>query len=402
MNFSLDPSSGLADSYLDIEFSVLVPKHPKTIIHIYNEISKDQLQILGTSFGYILNGDSLVLKNKASTTGHINIFNHDKMNKKFLSHRNVTLRCVAEFYNNKDRKVGEEEESVIFYNEAYSLDANIIPFDLIIHNREVKVTDNEALSIDVISDVPRKYELCISSLDDRDRCHIEVTAHSGKTTVSIPGEFLYYDLGLRENKGKKFKFFYVKYQGTTISRVANRQYISVQNSEINFQVSGGLTPVPQDRVDPLGRFLSKEFAISDRYLVMCPSKYSGFARKNEFGKEKLMDLTMMTNEGQHMSTLSKQIQQFKANDDTVNINATEKSLQLAKQAEQAEQKRRRPQISTSQVQLMRSVSKIYDTISSTKPQLSTPLSKAVRSFSGNAASKKSGCAPCSRKRKQNA
>ena len=137
MNFNLDPSSGFADSYLDVEFSVIIPEHPKTVIRIHNEISGDQLQILGTSFGYILGGTDLVLKEKTSTIGHINIFNHDKMNKKFLSYRSVTLKCIAEFYNDEDEKVGEEEESVTFYNEMHSLDAEVIPIDLIIQYRTV-------------------------------------------------------------------------------------------------------------------------------------------------------------------------------------------------------------------------------------------------------------------------
>ena len=181
--------------------------------------------------------------------------------------------------------------------------------------------------------------------------------------------------------------------------MANRRYISIQDSEINFQVSGGLTPVPQDRHDPVGRSISKKFVISDRYLVMCPSEHSGFARKGEFGKEKLMDLTMMINEGQHMYALSRQIKQFEANNDAVKINTTEKTLQLTKQASQ---KPRRPRILASQVQLMRSVSRVYDTISS-KMKPPTQQLKAVQSFSTNrVVNQDKGCAPCSRKRKQNA
>ncbi len=396
MNFTLDPSSGFADSYLDVEFSVLIPDCPKATIFIENETSGDKLQILGTSFGYILNGDSLVLKNQTSTTGHINIFNHDKMNKKFLAHHSVTLRCVAEFYDDKDQKIGEEEESVVFYNEAHSLDADIIPFDLVIHNRTVEITANEALVIDVISDVAKKYELCINSLDNRLRCNIEIMARAGKTTIAIPGEFLHYDLSLKENK--KCGFSYVKHQGTTMSRVVNKRYIPIQNSEIDFQVSGGLTPNPQHRQDPVGRPIGKKFVISDRYLVMCPREQSGFARKSEFGPEKLMDLTMMVNEGQDMYASSRRIQQFEAN--SVNINATEKSLQLAKQSKQTP----RPLILDSQVKLMRSVSRAYDTISSNmKPQIQTKAVHPLVSTTAPASTKPKGeCAPCSRKRKQNA
>jgi hypothetical protein len=143
------------------------------------------------------------------------------------------LRCVAEFYDG-DQKLGEETESVAFYNEMNSLDAGIIPFDLIIHNRTVRITDNEALKIDVISNTTRKYELSIHSIDDRVRCNIEVVTRPGKTTIQIPGEFLYYDLDLRQNRNKRFKFSYVKYQGTTMSRIANRRYIPIQGSNVSF------------------------------------------------------------------------------------------------------------------------------------------------------------------------
>lgn len=403
MNFSLDPSSGFADSYLDVEFSVQTQDYPKTVIRIYNETSNEQLQILGTSFGYILNGDQLVLKKKNSTTGHINIFNYDKMNKKFLAHRSVSLRCVAEFYDENDQKLTEEEDRVIFYNEMHSLDAEIIPFDLIIHNRTINTNENEPLRIDIVSDLSKKYELCISSLDNRLRCHFEVAAKQGKTSIQIPCEFLYYDLELRNNKNKKFKFQYIKHQGTTMSRIANKRYMPIQDSEISFVSDGGITPLPQRRQDPIGRLLSKEFVVSDRYLVICPRKHSGFARKSEFGPEKLMDLTMMINEGQHMMSLSKKLKQFEADDSSENIKNTARSLQLAKQSQQ---KTRRPQISASQVQLMRNVSRAYDTISSKTRSRAVPQPKQVQTFSASRAVTQGGsgggCAPCSRKRKQNA
>jgi hypothetical protein len=407
MNFTLDPSSGLADSYLDIEFSITVPEHRKTIIHIHNEVSGDQLQILGTSFGYILEGDKLVLKNRTNVTGHINIFNHDKMNKKFMAYRSVTLKCVAEFYNSEDEKIGEEEESVIFYNEMHSLDADIIPFDLIIHNRSINITDNEALRMDIISDIPKKYELCISSLDDRLQCHIEITADEGKTSIEIPAEFLYHDLELKKSNNKKFKFHYIKRQGTTLSRIANKRYMPISGSEISFQITDELSPLPQQRTDPSGRLMSQKFIVSDRYLVMCPREYSGFAPRSEFGKSKLMDLTMMVNEGQYINSLSKQIKQFD-NGDSEKIRETTKSIHLANQAKN---NIARPQISMSQVHIMKNVSRVYDTISlknTTQPQLkpqSQPSQRSVQTFSANRAiqsSPEGGCTPCSRKKQQNA
>jgi len=403
MDFILDPSSGFADSYLDVEFSVVIPDHPKAIIHIHNEISGDQLQILGTSSGYILGGNKLIVENKTSTTGHINIFNDDKMNKKFLAHRSVTLKCVAEFYDKEDNKIGEEKESVIFYNETQSLDADIIPFDLIINNRTINLDENEPLNIDIISDIVKKYEICISSLDERNRCHIEISAKKGKTSIVIPGEFLYYDLGLKNNKNKKFKFFYVKHQGTQVSRMANRQYIPVKDSELKFQISDGLTPVPQQRYSPTGKLLNDDFIISDRYLVMCPRARSGFSGKSSFGREKLMDLTMMLHEGQNMMSLSLQIQKLSKGDDAKKIEETKRSLHLENQAKS---RIRRPQISGSQVQLMNEFSKAYDAISS-RIVLAPPVTpkgkeKSVNLMSNLRSGGKGGCPSCSRKKAQNA
>ena len=183
-----------------------------------------------------------------------------------------------------------------------------------------------------------------------------------------------------------------------MSRMANKRYMSIQNGELNFSISDGLTPIPQHRRDPIGRLVGKEFIISDRYLVMCPKKHSGFARKSEFGKEKLMDLTMMIHEGQNMHSLAKQIKQFEVDENAENINETAKSLQLERQAKQ---KRRRPQISTMQIQLMQSLSRTYDSISSRR-KLSQQQPKTVQSFSARDNKKSGGCAPCSRKRKKNA
>jgi hypothetical protein len=104
---------------------------------------------------------------------------------------------------------------------------------------------------------------------------------------------------------------------------------------------------------------------------------------------------MMVNEGQHMRALSKQVQQFGANDDAAIVSGTEKSLQLAKQAKQ---KPIRPRISAAQIRLMQSVSKTYDSISSKiKPQ--SQQMKRVQSFSTKTTKGQGGCAPCSRKRK---
>lgn len=409
MNFILDPPSGYADSYLDVEFSANVKPHPKTIMRLFNEISNEQLDILGVSIGYILNGNEVVFKNHANITGHINIFNNDKMNKKFTTYRSVPIRCIAEHYDEDGNSVGSEEDTLLFYNEMYSLDAGIIPFDLIIHNASINIDEHEPLVIDIISGKKRKYELCVASPDQSIRCPIEILARAGKTTVEVPAAMLFYDLDLATNFRKSFKFFYVKHQGTTFSRLANRQYLPIQNSEMDFRSSGKLQAMPQDRLDPIRRDLSRQFVLSDRYLVFCPRESSGFAAKSEFNRQKLMDLTMLINEGQNMKAISRQVQQF-ASDETSKIDETQQAIRASRQ--HATRRQIRPKIPSAQIQLMRSISKTYDNISSTgrvklrdEKQPSVSNRKAVRSFSSapqkEQPKRKGGCAPCSRKRKKN-
>lgn len=405
MNLTLNPPSGYADSYLDVEFSATIKPYPKSIVRLFNDVSGEQLDILGVSFGYILNGNEAVSKNKSSITGHINIFNQDKMNKKFMSHRNVPVKCVVDYYDEHDVEIGSEEETLLFYNEAYSLDAGIIPFDLRIHNPTINTDKHDPLVIDIISGKQRKFGLCIASLDKSIRCPIEITAKEGKTTVEVPGAFLFYDLDLAVNAHRKFQFFYAKYQGTTYSRMANRQYLPIQNSDIEFVSSGRLRAMPQSRLDPIKRQMGKEFVISHRYLVFCPSESSGFARKSEFGAEKLMDLTMMINEGQNMKAISRQVQQF-ASDETAKIGETKQSIQTSRH--HASKDQIKPNIPFAQIQLMKSISKTYDNISLKGRQnpkvhkATAPEKKTVRSFSGAQPQKKRGCASCSRKKKANA
>ena len=396
MNLKLDPPSGFSDSYLDIEFVATFEKSPKSIFTLYNDTFDQQLDIIGVASGYILEGNTAIVKNTYQLRGHFNIFNHDKMNERFRSYANVTIRCSIEHFDEDDNSTGTEEESLIFYNESHSLDAEITPFDLIIHDRAIDLRNNKPLKIDVISGLPNPYVLCVRSADGRSQCHFEISAKIGRTTIEIPAAFLIYDLDLSNHRKKKFDMYYVRHQGATFSRLANRKYIKIDNTSLSF--IGDICLSPQTRKDPMGRTYSEKFILSDRYLVLCPREYSGFSKKSEFGPGKLMDLTMLVHEGQHMENLSKEIKQFAATDDSSDkIAKTNKLIQRRKQAV----RKIRPRISDGQIRMMQGISGVYESMSvrSKKIPPPGPSAKRVTSFTASSPTTgKKGCLPCSRKR----
>ncbi|MHA2279306.1 MAG: hypothetical protein ACXAC5_00235 [Promethearchaeota archaeon] len=395
MYLKLDPSSGFADSYFDIEFVVTFERTAKSVVTLYNDTSQEHLDIVGVSLGYIQEGNQAVIKGENQLRGHFNIFNDDKMNKKFALYSSVNIRCQVNHFNEDDESIGTEEETLIFYNESHSLDAEIIPFDLVVYDRVIDVENNEPLKIDIISGLPKKYELCIQSADFKSSCHIEISALKGRTTIEIPAALLAYDLELHTHGRKEFYIYYVKFQGTNLSRLANRKYYRIENTELTFTYKKGLSLKPQSRLDPAGRLFSRKFVVSDRYLVLCPREYSGFARKSEFSPEKLMDLTMLVHEGQHMENLAKEMQQFAADDSAKKIEQTQKKVQRTRQ------QRIRPRISTNQIQLMRSVSGAYETVLNRPEKTPTeaPQSRKVAAFSTSGPKEKKGCLPCTRKRR---
>lgn len=401
MIFKLDPSSGFDDSYFDVRFEVEFEVSASGIIKIYNDTSGEELDILGASSGRIINGNELITKS-SSVYGHINIFNHDKMNKKFKAHSKVKIRCDVERFD-IDGVPSKESETIEFYNESKSLDAEVIPFDLVIHNPEVDLYKNEPLQFDIISGSDKYYELCLRALDESCQSTLEISAKRGKTSISVPAEFLYEDLKLNSNVRKNFQFYYVKFQGTTYSRMANRKYIPIDKTNVKFNSIDGFSPAPQSRIDPTGVEYGKDFILSDRYLVLCPREHSAFAAKTEYKPEKLMDLTMLINESQNMETVSKQIKQFSVNDDSDKIKNTEQHIQKSRTNVP------RPNINKNQFQMMQSLSGVYDSISSGRNNQSPPQASSntkrqqVESFSARSEPKsKPGCLPCSRKKSTNA
>jgi len=399
MNLKLDPPSGFSDSYLDIEFVATFDKAPKSILTLYNETFKQQLDIIGVTSGYILEGNTAVVIDSHQLRGHFNIFNHDKMNERFRSYASVTIRCKVEHFDEDNNSTEIEEESLIFYNESHSLDAEITPFDLIVHDRTIDFSKNEPLKIDIISGLEKSYVLCIRSADGRSQCNFEVSAQTGRTTIHIPAAFMFYDLEFLTHRKKKFDIYYVRHQGATFSRLANRKYIKIDNTELTFK-GANIGLQPQNRKDPIGRAYSNKFVLSDRYLVLCPREYSGFAAKSEFGSGKLMDLTMLVYEGQHMDNLSKEIKQFSSTDDSADKIA--QTNRIIQQRKLTAARKIRPQIPDGQIRLMQGISGIYESIAvRTKTGSTSPFSKSaqsVESFTASPKTGKQGCLPCSRKR----
>ena len=226
----------------------------------------------------------------------------------------------------------------------------------------------------------------------------------GKTTISVPIEMICYDLDLYKNKRKKFQIYYVKYQGTTYSRVANRKYIPLPNADITFKLGSGLTPQPQKCNGPTNTCLDDRFMISDRYLVPCPKEHSGLTPKTMFGPPKLMDLTMLLYESQDMRKVSEEIQQFGMDDSQEKIKETQKQLRI----HQMSQKSPRSKISGHQLQLLSTHSGSYDKVSqqySTNvihPTATRTVKAAVSTFSHTDQNiKDPGCLPCARKRRLN-
>jgi len=398
MKLILDPPSGLADSYFDVEFTTSFDQiYDQVIIRLFNDITHDQLDILGISTGYVKAGKEAISKNVSEISGHINIFNNDKMNRMFKAYNFIPIRCEAEITHND--QTHKESEIIEFYNENKSLDDTIIPVELLVLSRNLDIINNEDLNIDIIASAYKKIELCIRSDDSSSECCIQVSCRKGKTSISIPSEFIYYDLNLKENYRKKYKFYYIKYQGTNFSRLGSRQYMLIPNTELEFSLPDDITARPQTRITPTGKLYTGDFILSDRYLVLCPKLYSGFARKTKDGARKDVDAEMLLHESQHMRSLDVQIRQFSSEEQDDTKQKIRETSHMIQEENFRNSKQTRPHINPEQVRLLSSVVGVYNqTAESYKKSMyqQLPANTVAKNIFPN---KRTGCAPCSRKSK---
>jgi hypothetical protein len=282
IEFKLNPPSGYADSCLDIEFSILTDYADILNIELFNDTSEEKLDILSVSRGFISRSHLAIVKNTDHVEGYINLFNKDKMNKKLKNQVKVNVRCKV------TRRLGSdtttEEAVVLFYNESRSLDAGLVPFDLIIDNSEVDIRNGIPLSLHLICDSTKKYELAILSEGGDEKYTFEIVAKEGRTSFVIPSHILWYDLELNKNLGKKFQIYWVQFEGIDYMKFMNRKYIPIANSQITFN-SRKISLNPQKRDGPMGP-LSDEFVLSHRYFVHTWKQFSSFGDRIEAYKPK--------------------------------------------------------------------------------------------------------------------
>lgn len=271
MIFRLKPSSGHADSCLDVKFYIKVDQAEKLKIELFNDTVNEQLNILSVTQGCIEEEvRAIVFSN--TMEGYINIFNQDKLNKKFNQYNSVDIKCVVTIDD-----IHKEEEIITFYNESKPLDADIIPFDVIIDNPEVDLRNLVPLSLHIICDSEKKYELSIRSINDNKFCSFEVVTKKGRTDVLVPAEVLWADLDLSSGH-KKYQLYWTKFEGITYMRFMNRKYIPISDSRITFNTTN-IKPLSQNRKGPTGKDMSSDFVLSHRYFVHTWKEFTAFSNR---------------------------------------------------------------------------------------------------------------------------
>ena len=323
MKLEITPSSGHADSYFDVTFKLSLPQPVDYLeVRIKNTSSNEDLKIIGVNYGFIKGEYTSIFKNTHNAEGYFNIFNKDRMNKKFNIYKSADLLFTVLIKNGEEQY--SQEKVVSFYNESKSLDAEIIPFDLIIHNSLINIQKFEPLKLDIISDIEKKYELCIKSDDNMLMSCFSVLSRKGRSCIEVPSAIIYSDLELdkKENSRKKFKFFYVKREGITFAKFMNRKYIPIHNSDLSFNLPDHMMPNPTNRLDILGNSLSKDFVLSDRYLVHTHKDYSSFGEKTSFNARKLQYLTRFFFEAQNMISSSQHAPTLEKGDPEIKNNIT--------------------------------------------------------------------------------
>lgn len=274
MIFRLNPPSGYPNSYLDIKFTVEFDKAASAEISFVNEATGQSLDVISSSIGYIREEKVIVIENAAKVEGYINLFNDDRMNSRLSEYVAVDITCSSVVGNNISK------ETVSFFNEAKSIDAGIIPFDLTITNPVLNVETNDVLEMAVVSDEEKKYEIAIRPPAGNKMCTIDLVCKKGVNTILVPSEILYSDLGLDTNRFGHYSLYFVKFEGLDFNGYVNRHYIPIAGTDI--QLNGKrVMPIPQKRIGPDGSPLPKDFILSDRYMVPTWKDFTALGRRME-------------------------------------------------------------------------------------------------------------------------
>jgi len=296
INFTINPPSGHSHSALDVKFQVKTDHTGKIQIEIFNETVNEKLDILSISSGHIKQSKTIICDNTNIIEGYINLFNKDKLNENLHDYASVDLKCVV------SSKSGTEEASAIFFNESQSLDAGIIPFDLVIDNNELDLQHNIPLSMHFVCDSEQRFELCIRSDDAKSSCSFEVMTKKGRTSVQLPAEVIWFDLQLTKNRNKKYSIYWVKFEGVNHMNLMNRKYIPIANSRITFNCFE-MMPKPQTRTGPTGAALTEDFVMSNRYFVPTWKAYTSLGKLPTIYSQKNTTMTKFMHESQHVDIL---------------------------------------------------------------------------------------------------
>jgi hypothetical protein len=298
MRFRLDPPSGHADSYLDIRFIVDFDRSDKAEVTLYNNTLNQPLEVLAVSHGFILDGKIATIRNGTSIEGFINIFNRDKMNSALKNYTSIDVRCELKLFN-KD-ELTEHMFVETFYNESKSLDASVLPFDIVLHNPEIDLATNQPLRLSFVSSQERFYELCLMDEQENRICTFDVVAKQGKTDFVLPSEIIFSDLGVSSLAKPRttFDLFWTKFEGVDYSKFANRKRIRIPDCRITI-IGTSMMPRPQQRMGPIEE-LPSNFVLSDRYFVHTYRDFSGFGAKN-FDSLRMKRLTFLHYEALDMN-----------------------------------------------------------------------------------------------------
>lgn len=394
MNLSLKPSSGYANSYFDIEFSIYFDTPLTGTITIFNKTTSQNLNILSVSTGTIIGENKINIVNCSTVTGFINLFNDDKMNTGLHPYKSINLEATFE---SKDTSI---KSDTLFYNQSQSIDSKIVPFDLVLENNTLDLSQHVPLVITLVSTVKSKYEICIKhSPLSKQNCTFEVLAKKGVTTVKIPAEILYWDLELWNNKKRNFQFYYVKFEGITFSRVANRVYNLMPNINVTLNVSQSMMPESQKRLTPNNVSLPDDLVLSDRYLVLSPKKYSAFGSKAGYQPDKLLNMSMFLHESQHIKMLENKMTVHAMSNKESSIDQIKQTHKTMKNERlQSNVKTIKPKLNNNKISLFTSLDQLKKPANIQKP-IQTESESKVSTFQSSV---KTSCVPCSRKKQVNA
>ncbi len=390
INFKIDPPSGHAEAYWDVRFSLSYDKSEKAVINLFNKTTKQPIEILGVSSGYIAEETSAIAKNTNEIEGYFNIFNKDKMNKKFSDFSFVEIACEVELQN-KGATV-KESSSLNFYNESNSLDGDIMPFDLVIENAELDVSQNSPLILHIVCDREKSYEFSIRNHNDSQTCTFTIFTKNGRADILIPLEFIFHELELDKMHASRFDLYYTKFEGIDFSGFMNRKRLRIPNTVLKFN-SGHIMPQSQNRLDPTGKSLPSNFVLSDRYFVHTDAEFSAFSSRVQLSQQRMSLFTRFIHESQHMQTAELSDAPKKEHPEVsradINKAATADAIKT--------NFLRSPNSISEHTQLLSSLTSVY-AAKSTHSRPNYQSVKVPNAFGGNIEKKPGGCG-CSRKKK---